>query len=275
MINLLNIGVRADASWSEKRKFRVTNFLILFYMVLATIFLIISFVLFPPLVIYPLLAILVGIHTFPLNYFGFIHISRLVVALIPNTLATLYHASLISAQEDLISSFYLFQLSLLVAPWLCIEMKERWLLFVSVSIHALLFFGIPILNPWLEMPVDSTYFRQGWLAQLIYFFAFGIIFGAFYYLGHTRYQQEIKTLQSMGELRNSHKALEESREKLRENVAELEKAHYEDSRRAWIVSGISQLEDFFGMAPPGGQLPPPAVLDYPLRGRCPGRVVSL
>lgn len=240
---LFSAGVLPSNSLTQNRKIRVTNFLAILYMVLASVFVVLSYFLFPPLIIYPVLAIFVCILVFIMNVWNQLDLARLIVVFIPNTLAAVYHASLISKDEGVLTSFYLFQLSLIVAPWLCIESKEKYMLFGSAFIHLILFFGISVMNPWFEVDVDNSYFREGILVWVLYVFSIVIIFGAFYYLSISRDAEEQRSQSFIEELKLNNEELQKSQEHLRQMLDQLETIQEEEKNRQWINEGILLLAD--------------------------------
>jgi len=100
----------------------------------ATPFIIISYFFFNPLTYLPALAaVLLGISIW-VNYVGLHYVGRLIIALAPMLLASVYSASISMASEGPVVGIYLIQFSFAFIPLIIFDYRERFFFLGTMGI---------------------------------------------------------------------------------------------------------------------------------------------
>lgn len=149
-----------------KQKIRSSNKLAVLLIAVVIPYVIVTYVLFPPLTLYPALAFCAMVMSLILNATHFFTIARLTLLLPPICCCAVYQSYLTRADEPVLVSMYLIQFSLIVLPLVAFDIREKKYIFVTVALSALIFLSIPFINPFFEAPFDNTIFKTGIMSEV-------------------------------------------------------------------------------------------------------------
>ncbi|MDN5201100.1 hypothetical protein QQ008_07000 [Fulvivirgaceae bacterium BMA10] len=173
-MNLFSLGITDSLSPYMKGKIKLSNQVSLMCAFIGFFYAFFIYVHYKPLVIYPALLFVISSLLLILNRFGLIQISRFLASFQMLTLATLFHASIIQANEPFLIPFFCSQLAMTLIPWLLYGFEEKGSLIASLVICYGLLFSQEMLNKTFEVAVDVTFFKESYLNYMTYAFALGI-----------------------------------------------------------------------------------------------------
>ena len=218
---LIDVGADTQLSANLHSKIRITNFIAVFYAMLAVFFLLFTAILYPNLTWVPLLFILSGILAVWLNRLGIIQGSRFVVCFVFNTIYTLYHASLLPKGHFFIAPLYAIQIIFWITPWLVYDFTEKPYLFFYTTYGLITTFSLPFLNQLLSLNLDISLMRDGPLGNLLYVISMLAITGGLYFLKVQSHRFEQKNELLLREIKQKNTDLESQNEEIKQQQEEI------------------------------------------------------
>jgi hypothetical protein len=167
-MNLLSLGVQENMSASLQNKTRLTNQVAVMCAIIGVSYVPFLYIHYPALAVYPAVLFVISCLTLLGNHLGLVHPGRFISSFQMITLATLFHASILREGEGLLVSFFCTQLAMTLIPWLLYDLNERVPLAASLTICYGLLVSQQVLNGWLEVGADSTYFRNSYLNPMTF-----------------------------------------------------------------------------------------------------------
>ena len=236
----LQMGVRPELPHYVQKKVKASNVVGIALMVIAITYWIISAVFNPELNFIPIIGVVVVIGAGVLNIIGFTTISRLLLAIVPTSLAMVYQAYLVQPGEDTLAGLMLLALSFSTLPFILFDLREGGYVYVPVAICFVLMTSFPILRDALVMPLDDTVYRNGLLYHITVAIAFAFSFINVLTLSYINMQSN-KEAQGLLEVAEEQNRLMHDKEKeMEENLAALQQAQEEEKRRSWASEGFSR-----------------------------------
>ena len=238
------IGVRENYPEYLNNKIRLTNIISFSLVFLIAIpFVFISNALYPDhfmLAAVPLSGIIVCIIALFLNYIGTNVAARLSICLISVILLTVYHAAIVTEGNMPIASSFMLQLSLSFIPFVIFDPKEWQYLMLCGTFNITSFLAFDRVNAALELPVSDEIFRMGVLGTFDMIVAVIIAYIIIYTLVHFNLLARVKNNRLLKVLDEGKKNLEQSEQKLTENIRKLKEAQEEETKRNWINEGLAK-----------------------------------
>ena len=121
---LIKAGVHDELPDYLKDKVLISNQVALLMTLVAFCYTVFSMMFYPPLTVYPFLAIIICFIAIILNLFSLYTISRFIISTVIILLATLYHGFFVQENKPVLTSMILIQLALSVIPWVVIDFRE-------------------------------------------------------------------------------------------------------------------------------------------------------
>jgi len=235
-------GVNAQMPKHIKNKVVLSNEVALVVMfVVALPFVIISAVYFKPLIYIPIAGFVVATGSIVLNYFGFFNVARLVIALLPLALATVYNAYLVPAGTDALTGPFLISFSFTLIPFLIFDPAERAFLLLTTLMSAMAIIGFQWFNRLLEIPIDNTVMATGWLSPFSKCVALLFALTAIFVMAFNNKVNEKRAAKLLEEGAAQNKVLQESQNELEENLEALEESRTEEAKRQWANEGENRM----------------------------------
>ena len=170
---IINFGTDGIGGTYKFGVVRISNIISLIFLSAGLIYGLISFYLAPELINVCIILFVGSVFILLLNYLEMINLSRFALNLLISLDVAIYHGYIVQSGEPLIVSIYLGQFVVALMPWIYIDIRERWLLALSLSISLSIFVLQPWTNVFLEKEMDSSIFRESIFT--IPTFAFSII----------------------------------------------------------------------------------------------------
>ena len=189
---ITDIGISNDFPIYINHKIKISNQVALLMAGVGVCYTVFSIFFYPQLTIYPVFCIALSLGAIVLNLLEYHLISRFILSVLVILLAYIYHGFLTQPGEYSIASMYVIEIALSVIPWVLIDFREKKLLSISLVACFVLIFSQPVANEFLQLEVDSTMFRKGWLSLASYGFGVMIIVSCLIFTQRKNYISEIK-----------------------------------------------------------------------------------
>ncbi|MGF1636527.1 MAG: GAF domain-containing protein [Cyclobacteriaceae bacterium] len=241
---LLYAGIDHEMPEYLRRKVFPTNVVTLILMFLIAIpFAIISLFYFPFMAIFPSLGALVAIGVLAMNFNGAIYFSRVIISIMPITLAATYQAYLSNPGEEPIASAYLAELSFILVPFVIFDLREKGFLIFCAAYGMLLIITYPITVSWLNIDADSAVLRTGWLSTVTIILAILCEIGCVLGLALLNREAENRSEALIEDMDKKNAVLTSSEEKLLENLKKMEDVQSNEKKHSWITQGVGELSE--------------------------------
>ncbi|BDD06262.1 hypothetical protein [Aureibacter tunicatorum] len=197
MKNYFLLGIKENQDAYTKAKIKVCNQVLWMCLMIGFTYSFFIYAHYKPLVIYPVLLFAISATLLFMNKMGMFQIARFFASFQMLTLATMFQASIVQANEGFLVSFFCSQLAMTLIPWLLYGFKEKGMLALTSMICYGLLFSQQALNEVMEVNVDSTFFAQSYLNPMTYIFAMAISILLIILMKTDKSEVEAKVLQSV------------------------------------------------------------------------------
>lgn len=173
------------------------------------------------------------------NRLGATTAGRLIIAFVPTLMCFFIHIALITVGEKPVVMFSMIQLSLLVMPWLVLDMRETAKM-VSATVFAIAcVMAVQPCAGWIEVKIDGELLRNGSVNNSLIFTSCCIITVSLYLLQRNARQADLKNEKLIGVMTAKQEILSGNEIKLNEYIAEVEKSQAQDRQRQWASDGLA------------------------------------
>lgn len=237
-----NIGLSEDMPEYLKRKVRISNQLAMIIMLFVAVpYVIISWVYFPSLAWIPVMGIFALIFVLFFHYMFWFKVGRSILALVPPTLATLYHAYLVAPGDPPISSFTLITLGFALLPFVIFDIKELSFLILLGLVMVFYIMGFNELTMYFVADaVNESIFRDGTLFQIGNFIGIGIAFANVIILSILNNRAERQAANLLEEVHEQNQSLQAKQDEMTNSLRKLEEAQEEERKRNWASEGLAR-----------------------------------
>ena len=245
MISLFNkiIGFGTDGVEENYKKevVRISNIIALIFFLTGIIYGLISIYLAPGLINVCIILMIGSPLILLLNYFQMSDLARFALNLLITLDVAIYHGYVVQPGESLIVSIYIGQFVVALLPWIYIDIREKWLLILTLIISFLIFVAQPWTNEFLSEEMDSGIFRDEVFTIPTYVFSiFALLFCMLLLqLKNLRNERRVNKLFSDIQARNEE--MEKQQENLMNTLEENKRAAEEEDKRNWIANGVSEI----------------------------------
>ena len=242
---IINFGTDGIGGTYKFGVVRISNIIALIFLSAGLIYGLISFYLAPELINVCIILFVGSVFILLLNYLEMINLSRFALNLLISLDVAIYHGYIVQSGEPLIVSIYLGQFVVALMPWIYIDIRERWLLALSLSISLSIFVLQPWTNVFLEKEMDSSIFRESIFT--IPTFAFSIIALLFcmFLLQIKNLNNEKRVNKQLDDILLINNEMEQQHTELLKTLEENKNAADIEEKRNWIAKGLSQIGDLF------------------------------
>lgn len=176
-----------------------------------------------------------------INKLGGIHLSRVILSLVPLGLATAYQAGLMHGDEP-VASIYTIQLSFALLPFILFDLRESGKIITTSSIAFLPILGESFWDSFISYPLDTDPIRHGILSYIAGGIAVILAFSVVYLMGYFNLRLEKGMLKLKNESDERTEELENARAEMQRTIQELEKAREEEKNRNWVTQGLNEVD---------------------------------
>ena len=136
---IVGIGTEGVQENYKKGVVRISNIIAIIFLFAGLIYGIVSFYLAPELINVCTILLIGSAVILLLNYLQMVELSRFALTLLINLDVAIYHGYIVQPGESLIVSIYIGQFVVALLPWIYIDIRERWLLILSLLFSFLIF----------------------------------------------------------------------------------------------------------------------------------------
>lgn len=222
---------------------RISNIIALIFLSAGLIYGAISFYLAPNLMTVCLILFIGSALILLLNYFQMVELSRFALNLLISLDVAIYHGYIVQSGEPLIVSIYLGQFVVALLPWIYIDVRERWLLILTLSISILIFVAQPWTNEFLNTEMDSAIFRESVFRIPTYTFSIVALLFCMFLLQMKNLTNENRVNKLFEDIQERNVEMEKQQAELVKTLEENKKATELEVKRNWIAKGVSQISD--------------------------------
>lgn len=240
---ILNAGVSNELHHYLNDKIKISNQIALMMAGVGIFYTVFSIIFYPSLTVYPVFCIVFSFGAIVLNYLGMYNISRFLLSTLVILLAYLYHGFLVQPGEDYITSMYMIEFTLTVVPWVLIDFREKTLLFISLTACYILIFSQSWANEILNIDLDSSLFRSGWLSLASYVFGVIILILCLLFMQNKNYISEVENEKLLQDINKKNAEMENHQNDLRNNLEEIKASRKMEEKQSWVSNGIANIAE--------------------------------
>jgi PAS domain S-box-containing protein len=238
------LGVNGSYPDYLNRKIRLTNLIALILAFgVGVPFVVINHVYFPPLVFIPLIGLVVCVGILLANFFGLTTLARIVVSLLPFSLAMMEGSYLSQAGQMFVPSIALIIFSFFTIVFLVFDPREWGYQLGLGLVQAGALLSMDWFNAQLEMPLDTAVIEVGYLSKVATLLSVLVASGSLWVLVGQNRIAEQKAEQLLAEAQTANQALVQQEQQLGDNLRQLQAAQQEEQQRRWAADCLAQCSD--------------------------------
>ncbi|MFM8911538.1 MAG: hypothetical protein ACKOE6_01310, partial [Flammeovirgaceae bacterium] len=238
---ITQLGIKDEYPTYLKQKIASSNMvaLIIAFMV-ALPFVFISLIFFPPLAYLPIIAIPLALTTLLFNSLGLHTIARIIISLVPVCLASVYQAYLSHKGQAVTPGLAVIMLSFTFVIYVIFDIREKTMMIIMSAVMITIMLLMDPLNDALEMDLDTQVIETGFLAKMVVVISIVSSAGTILILVFQNKDSEQKAFELVRQSKINEEKMATKEKELKENLAKLEEAKKEDSKRQWINEGLTK-----------------------------------
>ena len=238
---ITQLGIKDEYPTYLKQKIAISNMvaLIVAFMV-ALPFVFISLIFFPPLAYLPIIAIPLALTTLLFNSLGLHTIARIIISLVPVCLASVYQAYLSHKGQAVTPGLAVIMLSFTFVIYVIFDIREKTMMIIMSAVMITIMLLMDPLNDVLEMDLDTQVIETGFLAKMVVVISIVSSAGTILILVFQNKDSEQKAFELVRQSKINEEKMATKEKELKENLAKLEEAKKEDSKRQWINEGLTK-----------------------------------
>ena len=240
-MKIAKIGVDDNYPEYLQRKVILSNQIALVVgLLVAAPFIFISLIHFPPIAYLPAVGTFVCLSTLAFNYFKLQIIARLVIALLPVMLCSIYAGYVNHAGETPVPALTMLALSFTLVIYLVFDIREKgYLITLSIIAMTILLLTDEINNVF-EMDLDNSVIISGYLSRVT--IAISVITGgaSILILANQNKEAEEKSQELLAKSKETNEQLSGKEVELKENLEKIEAAQEDEKKRQWASEGIAE-----------------------------------
>jgi len=245
MISLFNkiigLGTEGDDENYKKEVVRISNIIALIFFLTGLIYGAISIYLAPQLINVCVILLIGSPLILILNYLQMSDLARFALNLLITLDVAIYHAYIVQPGETLIISIYIGQFVVALLPWIYIDIREKWLLILTLIISFLIFIAQPWTNEILHEEMSSEIFRQKIFTVPTYIFSISALLFCMLLLQMKNFNNEKRVKNLYDDIQKRNVEMEKKQQDLVQTLEENRKAAEEEEKRNWIANGVSEI----------------------------------
>ncbi len=240
---IINFGIDGIEEDYKIAVVRISNIIALIFLAAGLIYGVISYYLAPELINVCILLFIGSGVILVLNYFQMVDFSRFLLSLVISLDVAIYHGYIAQPGEPLFVSIYLGQFVVALLPWIYTDIREKWLLTLTLVISFTIFIAQPWTNEFFNKEMDSSLFRESIFTIPTYTFSIIAILFCLYLLQMKNLNNERRVGGLCNDIQLRNNDMEKQHEELLKTLEENKIVAEQEERRNWIAKGISQIGD--------------------------------
>ncbi|MCX2746092.1 GAF domain-containing protein [Mangrovivirga sp. M17] len=242
--DILKWGIKPDQPRFLKRKIyqsNITALILAFFVSLP--FIIISQNTLKPTIGIPIAGFFLSLLALVLNRFGLIYISRIIISLVPISLAISEGAFIVESGNPPMVGMAMLSLAFLFIPFIVFDIREKAYLFTCGGLAILMILGFDFINDLLEIELDRTELQKGNLTRVAILISVVFAVGIIMVLLLENKMSEERSSYYIEESKDIARKMEESEKQAKENLREVELVRQNEKKQQWAVQGLAQVTE--------------------------------
>lgn len=238
------LGIQDDMPHYLKGKIYLSNQIgVIVGFVLVFPFIFITYFLFKPITYIPVLAFVFSVSIPLISGVGAVHFARFANSVTVFLCTTIYNAYLCQEWDTPVLGIYMIALSNAVTPFLVFDLKEKKRIIPSMVVIFIVFLSYNYLNKLLDIPLDTTLIRTGYLATVTVIISITTVSTVVYLMSYFNNVADSKSEELILKMEEQFDQIRDSEEQLKNNIAEIEKNQEEEKKRVWVTNGLAKIGD--------------------------------
>ena len=238
---IINLGIEEEYPAYLKQKIAISNMVALVIAFLVALpFVFISLIFFPPLAYLPIIAIPIALTTLLFNSLRMHTLARIVISLVPISLASVYQAYLSNEGQAVTPGLALIMLSFSFVIFVIFDLREKAMMITMSTVMLVIMLLMDPMNDALEMELDTQVIETGFLAKMVVVISIVSSAGCILILAFQNRDAEQKAFELVRQSEVNQENMAAKEKELKDNLAKLEEAQKEESRRQWINEGLTK-----------------------------------
>lgn len=242
---IINFGTDGIGGTYKFAVVRISNIIALIFLLAGLIYGIISHYLAPELITVCVILFAGSAFILLVNYLEMINLSRFLLTILISLDVAIYHGYIVQQGEPLIVSIYLGQFVVALLPWIYIDIRERWLLTLTLFISLSIFVIQPWTNEYLDKEMNSAIFNESIFTIPTYAFSIVALLFCMFLLQMKNLNNEKRVNKLFEDIQQRNEEMELQQAELLKTLEENKHAAEIEEKRNWIAKGLSQIGDLF------------------------------
>lgn len=239
-MSIISIGKDTNYQDYLNRKIELSNQIALILVFgVALPFVLISYIYFKPLIIIPTVGILTCFLTIGFNYLRWHVLARMVVCLLPITLANLFGGYLAKSGELLVSSVSMLSLSFSFIIFLVIDIREKKFLIIMGVLMLAMILSLHWFNEVFETDLETEVIETGYLSYVTMCLSLLVGGSCILLVVFQNMAAGEKTATLLAESEQNHQMMIEKEKELKDNIVALEASKKVERLRQWSSEGLT------------------------------------
>jgi hypothetical protein len=188
----------------------------------------------------PIVAIPIALSTLFFNFARLHNLARIVISLVPVSLAAVYQAYLSTKGESVTPGLAMIMLSFSFIIFVTFDVREKILMIAMSLIMVFIMVMMDPLNDALEMELETQVIKTGFLAKLVVVISIISGAGCILILVFQNNSSENKAIELLNESKISQQKMIAKEQELKDNLVKLEEARKEEAKRQWVNEGLTK-----------------------------------
>jgi hypothetical protein len=242
MLNgVITIGLDKTQAVYLKKRIILSNIIALIGIPTAFTYFLFYFFYFPPVIPHISIAILLLALVPLLNSIHWNLLSRLLLCMVIIVLVSVLHGFAVQKGNPPSTSFMLFNFTLTFAPWLVIDLKERALLFLTVSFNFFIILNQQWFIDFFETDYSNELFSRAFFVTFLIISAVSLSNVLMYVLNNRIHIFEQENLQLVQNLQLNNQLLDQQKSNLSLKIDELNKEKEENGQKTWLSDRLNRV----------------------------------
>lgn len=243
--DFFSFGVEYSKITYIQQKVVTSNYFAVFMSAVPPSYTLLSLIFFPKVAWVCAIAILVPPFVIFLNYVGLIHLSRLIMALLPMSLGIVFVSYILQSNQTSPLGSFAVLFSFMIVPAILFDIRE------TLPFAFCMIFNISILlfqqqfNLFFDIEMENSFFFSKIYDIITVFVACGVIIGALIALQKININAQNVNIKLVESLNEQNENLKTSREELENSFIALRKAQSQNEAFTWLAQKRSGLTDIF------------------------------
>ncbi len=243
MIKYLQFGVSEENEGYKNQAIITSNLIFVLALLMGFVAIGLSHHFMPELVFLAYIFVIGIILSVVLNFIGLPDVGRFLFVLINALVLSLLNAIPLSPGETVIPYIYLAQASIIVLPWIIIDIREGAFVYIASVIPIAFFIFQSFIIDVFTMEVNRQFLESVVMEYFLYGFSLVNIIGSMYVQSFRNAKNESGGQKMLEEINEKSKKMEEQQKEIQNKIAEMNTSHKVEEDRSWVSKNLTQIAE--------------------------------